>query len=105
MEIAKEFVQSQIGKFPVVTFTKSFCPHSQKVKKLFTENNIAFQDFQIDGRPDMNFMQDALEQMTGARTVPRVFVGGKFIGGGDDTVKLFNDGTLQPLLKATSQGA
>jgi glutaredoxin 3 len=96
---AKTFVQSQIAKFPVVTFTKSFCPHSQKVKKLFTDNNVKFQDFQIDGRPDMDAIQDILKDLTGARTVPRVFVNGKFVGGGDDTVKLFQEGKLQPMLK------
>jgi glutaredoxin 3 len=99
MEAAKQFVQTQIEKFPVVTFTKSFCPHSKKVKELFTNNHVAFQDFQIDGRPDMDFIQDVLNDMTGARTVPRVFIGGKFIGGGDDTVKLFQEGKLTEILR------
>jgi glutaredoxin 3 len=102
MDLAKQLVQSQIAKFPVVTFTKSFCPHSQKVKTLFTQNNIPFQDFQLDGRPDMDAIQDVLREITGGRTVPRVFVGGKFVGGGDDTVKLFNEGKLQPILKEAS---
>jgi hypothetical protein len=30
------------------------------------------------------------------------FVGGKFVRGGDDTVKLFNEGKLQPILKEAS---
>lgn len=34
------------------------------------------------------------------RTVPRVFVGGKFIGGGDDTAKLEASGELKKLLEA-----
>jgi glutaredoxin len=33
-------------------------------------------------------LQDALAQVTGARTVPRVFIGTKFVGGGDDTTRL-----------------
>ena len=30
-------------------------------------------------------IQEYLGELTGGRSVPRVFVGGKFIGGGDDT--------------------
>ena len=34
----------------------------------------------------------AYAQITGGRSVPRVFIGGKFIGGGDDTVSLSRTG-------------
>lgn len=44
--------------------------------------------------------QDALGEITGARSVPRVFVGGKFIGGGDDTVSKAANGELAQLLAA-----
>lgn len=37
-------------------------------------------------------------ELTGARSVPRVFVGGQFIGGGDDTARKASDGTLKKLL-------
>ena len=37
---------------------------------------------QLDGRADMDDIQDALKDITGARSVPRVFVGGQFVGGG-----------------------
>jgi glutaredoxin len=41
---------------------------------------------QLDQRADGDAIQDALQQITGGRSVPRVFVDGTFIGGGDDTV-------------------
>ena len=31
--------------------------------------------------------------------VPRVFIGGKFVGGGDDVKKLQDTGKLKPLLE------
>ena len=34
---------------------------------------------------DMGEIQDALLEVTGARSVPRVFINGKFYGGGDET--------------------
>jgi glutaredoxin 3 len=37
-------------------------------------------------------------KVTGGRTVPRVFINGKCIGGGDDTAKMEKDGKLKPLL-------
>lgn len=37
--------------------------------------------------------------MTGAETVPRVFLDGKCIGGGDDTEKLEKSGELEKKLK------
>ncbi len=40
--------------------------------------------FQDDPRADD--IQDVFEKMTGAGTVPRVFIGGKFVGGCDETV-------------------
>lgn len=32
---------------------------------------------EIDGRPDMDQIQDAAKEITGGRSVPRVFVGGE----------------------------
>ncbi len=42
---------------------------------------------QLDQRQDGDSIQDALLEVTGGRSVPRVFIGGAFIGGGDDTVR------------------
>jgi glutaredoxin 3 len=36
--------------------------------------------------------------MTGARSVPRVFVDGNFIGGGTDVKKLYETGALAKML-------
>ena len=42
----------------------------------------------------------ALEEYTQWPTVPQVFINGKFIGGCDITVEMFERGELQQLLKA-----
>ena len=42
---------------------------------------------------------DILGEMTGADTVPRVFIGGECIGGGDDTEQLDKQGDLEKKLK------
>ena len=43
--------------------------------------------------------QKVLKELTGARTVPRVFIAGHCIGGGDDTEKLEKKGELIQKLK------
>lgn len=49
---------------------------------------------------DCDAIQDYLLSITGARTVPRVFIGGKFIGGGSETRDLHQKGKLVPMLKS-----
>lgn len=44
-------------------------------------------------------IQDLMLSITGARTVPRVFIDGAFIGGADDLEILDQRGELVPLLK------
>ena len=53
---------------------------------------------QLDERPDGDAVQDALLEITGGRSVPRVFIGGKYFGGGDDTVAALKSGKLAKLI-------
>ena len=39
-----------------------------------------------------------MRQLTGAKSVPRVFIDGKCIGGGDETVAAHESGELKELL-------
>jgi glutaredoxin 3 len=55
---------------------------------------------QISGSPTCIQIQDALNEATGGRSVPRVFIGGNFIGGGDDTAAKQANGELAQLLQA-----
>jgi glutaredoxin 3 len=54
---------------------------------------------ELDNRNDGNEIQDALSALTGGRSVPRVFIDGEFIGGGDDTDALERSGKLEIMLK------
>ena len=49
-------------------------------------------------------IQQAL-RFTGATSVPRVFIGGKFLGGGDDTVAAGRNGSLKKLIDAAKAAA
>ena len=71
----------------VVVWSKSYCPFCTKAKKALEcfLTKAQYTVVELDERSDGDAIQDALLQLTGGRSVPRVFVGGKFIGGGDDT--------------------
>lgn len=50
---------------------------------------------ELDERDDGDEIQSILGDLTGARTVPRVFVKGVCLGGGTDVKKLYESGELQ----------
>ena len=45
-------------------------------------------------------LQEFMKKKTGGRSVPRVFVGGNFVGGGDETEAADRKGQLQVLLES-----
>jgi glutaredoxin 3 len=59
-----------------------------------------FTVMEIESRPDCAEIQAYLAEKTGGSSVPRVFVDGEFIGGGDDTDALARSGELAKMAKA-----
>ena len=45
-------------------------------------------------------IQDHIKELTGSRSVPKVYIGGELVGGCDDTMALFNKQTLEPMMQA-----
>lgn len=62
-----------------------------------------YEVLELEKRPDCSEIQTYLRELTGASSVPRVFVGGRCIGGGDETAALEQKGQLKDLL--VSSGA
>lgn len=96
---ARNFVQETIEKNPVVIFSKSYCPYCTMAKEVFNDVKAPYHTVELDERSDAGDIQQALQEMTGAGTVPRVFVDKHCIGGGTDVKKMHQDNSLQPLLK------
>jgi len=101
---AKRFVDSTVASKKVVIFSKTTCGYCSKAKqvlKLYIPtivNADQYEEIEIDNRSDCEDIQVYFNQLTGGRSVPRVFVNGKFIGGCDDTMKLHKSGKLKDLL-------
>ena len=47
-----------------------------------------------------NVIRASVQELTGAKTFPQVFVDGKFIGGAADACIMWKKGELQPILEA-----
>jgi glutaredoxin 3 len=95
-----QFVQKLISENAVVMFSKPSCPYCKMAKEVLDNLGVDYVLEEIDHRPDCSKLQEIFQMITGARTVPRVFIGGKCIGGGSEAYSLHNQGKLEPLCKA-----
>ncbi|XP_023160142.1 glutaredoxin [Drosophila hydei] len=93
--IEADFVRDTIAKNKVAIFSKTSCPYCTMAKEPFRKLKVDAMIVELDGRKDGNAIQSVLGEMTGARTVPRVFINGKFVGGGTDIKRMYELGTLQ----------
>eukprot|EP01070_Trichotokara_eunicae_P003551 Trichotokara_eunicae@DN3442_c0_g1_i2.p1 len=100
MEAAKKEIEAEIAANKVVIYHKSHCPYCHKAIASFKSIGVEFLDKEISKREDCDAVQDALKDITGGRSVPRVFIDGKFIGGGDETVAFEKSGKLKELCVA-----
>lgn len=106
MSAAKQKVEDLIAKHKVMVFSKSFCPYCVKGKAALAQfvgvpsEDVGVWELDSASSSECAAVQDALAEITGGRSVPRVFVGGKFIGGGDDTAAKAASGELVRLLQA-----
>ncbi|CAB3378277.1 Hypothetical predicted protein [Cloeon dipterum] len=91
-------VKEMIASDEVVIFSKAYCPYCDMAKEVFDKMKVKYTVIELDRRSDGDQFQDVLNVMTGARSVPRVFVKGKCIGGGTDTKSLYQCGRLQAML-------
>jgi len=98
--MAAEFVKAEIASADVVMFSKDHCPFCTKAQNALKSINQDFKLIELNGRSDMSEIQDALLAITGARSVPRVFVKGQFYGGGDETSAGCKNGDFQKKLAA-----
>jgi len=102
---ASEFVKFVVSDKaePVVMFALAWCEFCWSVRKLFEKAGIAYRsvdldspEFQEEHNPEA--VRAVLREMTGAPTIPQIFVGGKHIGGCTETFDAFADGSLHEAL-------
>lgn len=92
-------VKDLIKKDTVVMFSKTNNSYCKKVKDIFRSMNVSLMAIELDLRTDGKEMHSTLEQITGVRTLPRIFIKGQCIGGENELQNLLDEGKLKPMLK------
>lgn len=95
-----DMIREKNEKYPVMVYSKSYCPYCGQVKGLFKKLQLDFQAVDLDEIHEGEEVQDNLMQITGSRTVPQVFINGQYIGGCDEIMKLNSSGKLKDILGA-----
>ena len=73
------------------------CPFCQSAERLLVEKGVKIDKVRVDLEPAR---RAEMQQKSGRRTVPQIWIGERHIGGCDDLYDLDRQGGLDPLLKA-----
>jgi cysteine synthase A len=89
---------------PVVLFALEWCEFCWSVRKMFAEYEIPYRAVDLDSVAYQEGnkggkIRKAIEQRTGLKTIPQVYVGGKHLGGASETFDAVKDGSMQKLLE------
>ena len=82
----------------VKIYTTPFCPYCLRAKSLLSRKGVAFEEIDVANKPEMRRW---LQEITGRRTVPQIFINGRSVGGFDDISALDRRGELDGLLAQT----
>jgi len=91
-----------IKDYAVFVISKRSCPFCHTAKNVLNKYDIPAEKMkimEIDGDKDCSEIQDYMHQITGGRTVPRVFINGQCIGGGNETASAHKSGDLEKKLR------
>ncbi|GES60777.1 teaA receptor TeaR [Aspergillus terreus] len=97
LTMSVEKAQKIIDENAVAVFSKSYCPYCKASKDLLNSFDAKFTTVELDKESDGSAIQDALQEITGQRTVPNIFINKKHIGGNSDLQAKKNE--LEALLK------
>lgn len=97
-----ELIEAAIRENKVMIFMKgnrSFpqCGFSAATVQIFEELGVPFATADVLADPEL---RDAIKRYSNWPTIPQVYVDGKFVGGCDIVREMYENGELEPLVKA-----
>jgi cysteine synthase A len=105
-EDAREFLQITTSDRdqPVVMFALEWCEFSWSVRKMFAHYGIPYRSVDLDS---VAYQKDnrggniraAIQEQTGLKTIPQIYIGGKHVGGATELFDAAKDGSMAALLK------
>jgi len=96
-----ELAQNLVAKHPVVVFALKNCSFCTKAITALDSVGARYEVLVVSDRPDKEEIRAWLATAaSGSKALPKVFVGGRCIGGGDDTHALAASGELHKMVVA-----
>ena len=94
-----DHIQELINQYPVMVFSKTLCPYCRTAKEILSKYPLEkkYHVLELDQISNGDHYQTELKNLTGDRTVPRIFINGKCIGDEDDLKDFEKQGALQKL--------
>ncbi|MDJ0905041.1 MAG: cysteine synthase A [Woeseiaceae bacterium] len=92
---------------PVVLFALEWCEFCWSVRKMFAEYEIPYRSIDLDSVAYQEGnrggeIRKVIEQRTGLKTIPQIYVGGQHVGGASETFDAVRGGDFQALLAENS---
>jgi glutaredoxin len=88
-------------RYPLVVFSKSYCPYSKRAKTLLAAYDLSPPPkiIEVDLRDDATQVKTVLTRLTHHSTFPNVVIRGKSVGGSDQLQALHADKSLRHMLE------
>ena len=80
-------------------YSAGYCPYCIAAKNLLQQKGVEYTEYAVDQNPEL---RQEMQQRSGRRTVPQVFIDDEHIGGFDDLSALESAGELDTRLGLTS---
>lgn len=92
---------------PVVLFALEWCEFCWSARKMLTHYDIPYRSVDLDS---VAYQEDnkggnirkAIEEETGLKTIPQIYIGGKHVGGATDLFDAAKDGSMAKMLAANN---
>ena len=81
----------------IIMYTGPLCNFCEAAKRLFTRNNIKYQEIDISSKEGL--MEEMIKESNGRKTIPQIFFDDQHIGGYEEVRALEKENKLQDLLK------
>jgi glutaredoxin 3 len=88
-------VTSSNSNKPVTVYGNTSCPYCGAARMLLTRKGVAFEDVIVTGNPTL---LEEMQERSGQRSVPQIFVGDTAVGGFDELSALDKSGELDKML-------
>lgn len=90
-------VDNLVKQHDVMLFSKTFCVFSLEMKRMLTAYGIPFTVFEVDKVKNAADMTNRLNEISGIKTFPNLFIKGKSVGGCMDCKRLEHNGQFLKL--------